>query len=122
MRTLTRFALPDPDTLSPLRAMYSLHEKHVAVLTAALTRLPETWSLERHEGYDGDLTLLLMPQHEETEKLFVNRSADGFHLIANHEDEFRELGCFDAMDDLVACMRKNIVTAMNYRTPAYRVH
>ncbi len=85
--------------------MHSLREKHVVVLAKALSQLPGIWSLERHKSYDGDLTLLLMPQHQERENLVVSREADGFHLIANQDDDYRELGCFGAMDDLVATAR-----------------
>lgn len=112
MSILTRFTLPDPDTLSPLRAMHSLREKHVKTLAMALSRLPGTWSLECHEGYDGDLTLMLMPQHQERENLVVSREADGFHLIANQDDDYRQLGCFGAMDELVATMQSSAVTAL----------
>ena len=108
---MMRFTLPDPDTISPLRAMHSLREKHVLTLAKALSRLPGTWSLERHEGYDGDLTLMLMPQQQESENLVVSREADGFHLIANQEDDYRSLGCFGAMDELVATMRSSAATA-----------
>ena len=107
----TRFALPDPDTLSPLRTLHSLREKHVTVLAKTMSQLPGTWSLERHEGCDGDLTLMLMPQQPDRANLVVSREADGFHLIANQEDDCRELGCFGALDELVATLRANVRTA-----------
>ena len=117
MPAMMRFTLPDPDTLSPLRAMHSLREKHVLTLAQALSRLPGTWSLERHESYDGDLTLMLRPQQQEGENLVVSRRADGFHLIANQED-CRKLGCFGAMDELVATMRSSAATAIKSCGPA----
>ncbi len=119
MPTLMNFMLPDPDTVSSLRAMHSLREKHVRTLTEALSRLPGTWSLECHESYDGDLTLMLMPQHQERASLVVSREADGFHLIANQDDDYRKLGCFGAMDELVATMRSSAVAAMK-REPVGR--
>ena len=106
----TRFALPDLDTLSPLRALHSLREKHVTVLAKTMSQLPGTWSLERHEGCDGDLTLMLMPQQANRANLVVSREADGFHLIANQDDDYRELGRFGAIDELVATLRANVRT------------
>ncbi len=104
----TRFALPDPDTFSPLRTLHSLREKHVRILARVLSQLPGTWSLERHESYDGDLTLMLMPQQADRANLVVSREADGFHLITNQDDDYRKLGCFGTMDELLATVRANV--------------
>ena len=103
-----RRTAPDLDTLSPLRALHSLREKHVRILARTMSQLPGTWCLERHESYDGDLTLMLMPQQPERANLVVSRESDGFHLIANQEDEYRELGCFGAIDELVAGVQANV--------------
>ena len=97
---------------SPLRALYSLREKHVRMLAGTLTQLPGTWSLERHEGCDGDFTLMLMPQQADRANLVVSRDEDGFHLTANQDDDYRELGCFSALDELVATMRANVRAAI----------
>ena len=111
MPTRMKFHLPESSSLTPLRAMHSLREKHVKVLAVALSQLPETWSMERHEGYDGDLTLMLMSQHQERENLVVSHQADGFHLMANQEDHCWKLGCFGALDELVATVQENAVSA-----------
>ena len=70
--------------------------------------MPGTWSLERHEGCDGDLTLMLMPQQADRANLVVRREADGYHLTANQDDNYRELGCFGALDELLATVRANV--------------
>ena len=108
MRTQTQFVVPRPDAPSSLRAMHSLREKHVRTLAGALTQLPGIWSLERHEGCDGDLTLMLMPRQADRANLVVSREADGFHLTANQDDDYRDLGCFGALDDLLAMVRANV--------------
>ena len=102
---------PAPETLSPLRALYSLREQHVTVLARTLSQLPGNWSLERHESYDGDLTLMLMPQHQGRANLVVNRGSDGFHLIANQDDDYLELGRFGAIDELVAGVQASVSTS-----------
>ena len=111
MRTQNQIAVADPDGPSPLRALHSLREKHVRTLARTLTLLPGTWSLERHEGCDGDLTLMLMPHQADRANLVVSREADGFHLTANHGDDYRELGCFSALDELVVTVRANVRAA-----------
>ena len=108
MPTPNRRTTPDLDTRSPLRALHSLRENHVTVLAKTMSQLPGTWSLERHESYDGDLTLMLMPDHQERANLVVSRESDGFHLIANQDDDYCELGRFSAIDELVATVRANV--------------
>ena len=108
MPILNRLMMPDLDARSPLRALHSLREKHVTVLARTMSQLPGSWSLECHESYDGDLTLMLMPQQQGRANLVVNRGSDGFHLIANQDDDYCELGCFGALDDLLATVRANV--------------
>lgn len=95
-----RFIQPDPATSSPLRAVHSLREAHVRSLANDLSRLPGTWTLDRHESYDGDLTVMVT-LHQGRENLVVSHQRDGFHLGANREDSYRELGRFSTMDALV---------------------
>ena len=108
MRTQTQFAVANPDAPRPLRALHSLREKHVRTLAGTLTQLPGIWSLERHEGCDGDLTLMLMPRQADRANLVVSLEADGFHLTANQDDDYRDLGCFGALDELLAMVQANV--------------
>ncbi len=110
MPTSNSFTPMNPDVVSPLRLMHSLREKHARVLVNALSQLPDIWSLERYESYDGDLSLMLTLEHQEDENLFVTRTADGFHLIANHDDDCRELGCVKTIDELEAAVRSEVVS------------
>ncbi len=122
MPTLTSFTPVNSDMPSPLRSMHSLREKHVKVLVNVLSQLPDIWSLERHEGYDGDLSLMLTSEHQEDDNFFVGRRASGFHLIANRDDDCRELGCFDTVDELVATMWSSAVaTTMKNKPGAGRL-
>ncbi len=47
------------DTLSPVRALYSLTSAHVDQIVAGLSSLAPAWSIERHESCDGYLSLLV---------------------------------------------------------------
>ncbi len=70
-----------------------------------LSRSPGIWSLDRHESYDGDLSVMVTPPQGE-EKLVVSHEKDGFHLDANRDDTYRKLGCFSTMDALVVAIRR----------------
>jgi hypothetical protein len=85
----------------PLRAIDSLREHHVASLARAFSPWLATWSLDRHEGYDGDLTLILSSACGAVSLVF-SRSAAGFHAAIMEADAYRALGCFPSLDKLVA--------------------
>jgi hypothetical protein len=110
MASLTKFTMPSADTVSPLRAMHSLRGKHVAGLAKVMAGLP-AWSLECHEGYDGDLTVVLLPQNEGSDALVISRTADGFHLCTSRGDDYRSLGCFGSLEVLAAVAQATIATS-----------
>ena len=103
---------PEADAHSPIRAIHSLHESHVRVLAAALSRLPGMWELERHECYDGNLILMLTLQAQDTQSLVVSRDENGFHLSSSQNDKYRELGCFGTMNEVIATLRASLMTTM----------
>ena len=91
---------------NPLRAFRSLREGHVLELSRITAREQGRWKLERHEGYDGDLTVLITsaePQAGEgCPSLVVHRTQAGFHLAVSRDDDYAKLGCFTSMEELVA--------------------
>jgi len=107
--------MPDPDMLSPLRAMHSLREPHVALLTQTMAGFAGRWTLERHESYDGDLTVLLVPTDPAERAFVISRSAEGFHLSRDHGDEMNSLGVFASFPDLLATLpaRAPLTTTTN---------
>jgi hypothetical protein len=107
---LTNFALSSPDKLSPLRAIHSLREKDVAVFGTMMSRWPKTWSMDRHEGYEGYLTVILTPRDGSSANYVVSRTVDGWHLSANHDDDYQTLGCFGSLEELVAVMWASIAS------------
>jgi hypothetical protein len=77
--------------------MHSLTEKHVA----ALSGLAWAWSLDRHQGYDGDLTSLLGPPGDTGSGFVISRKATLFHLAATTGDAYRQVGAFASLADLL---------------------
>ncbi len=103
----TEFAAP-PDGASPLRGLHSLRHSHVATLSRILEGRDAGWSLTQHESYDGDLSVILMPQYDTDAALVVSRSAAGFHLATNQGDDYQALGCFASLDALMAAMQASL--------------
>ncbi len=93
------------DTASPVRALHSLTERHVTALSEALPHLAGQWVLDRHEGYDGDLTLLLSSPDAPAAHFVISRKASLFHLAATTGDEYRQIGDFAQLSELVPCVQ-----------------
>jgi hypothetical protein len=102
MATLSKLRLPDVDQLSPIRALYSLRPGHLGVLSHLVSRIPGAWSLDRHEGCDGDLTVIVSAQDPNSAIFVISRTKEGFHLGLNEQDEYEKLGSFSSLDELVS--------------------
>ncbi|MFT8246587.1 hypothetical protein [Roseomonas sp. BN140053] len=59
----------DIASLSLIRALHSLTENDAVSLSLGLRDLPGAWSVEQHEGYDGDLVVLLVQEWAADEAL-----------------------------------------------------
>jgi hypothetical protein len=97
--------LPDPAQLSPVRAIYSLRESHITFLAQAVAAASGPWSIARHEGYDGDLMVLMTPPGDGDADYVVSRTRAGFHLAATVEDTYQPIGVFATLAALVRCLR-----------------
>ncbi len=78
-------------------------------LQLVITGISTLWSLERHETYDGDLLVLLMPNDGMRESFGVSRSVKGYHLRTNLGDEFHDVGCFASFDELLGVVKSRAV-------------
>ena len=105
MHDLTKFTMPDCDARSPVRGMNSLTLMHRVFLSKVLVELLGKWSMETHEGYDGDLTLLLLSPCDSAAILVVSRTSGGFHLHANQSDEIQKIGTFVSIESLWEAVR-----------------
>ncbi len=100
----TKFTLPDIDMLSPIRAEHSLRETDVAAFRQGFAESQDAWSLDRHESYDGDLTVMLTPPGEAEATLVVSRDEDGFHLAASQGDDYQDLGSFESVSSIMSVL------------------
>ncbi len=96
----------------PLRAMDSLREHHVAALARAFRPWAGSWSLDRHEGYDGDLTLILSSR-DGAASLVFSRSSAGFHAAIMEGDAYRTLGCFASLAALITAACETLPGSTN---------
>jgi hypothetical protein len=94
----------DPDAFSPVRALHSLREADVDALRQGFAESQEPWSLDRHESYDGDLSVMLTPPGDAAATLVVSRDEDGFHLAASRGDEYQSLGSFGSVTSVVSAV------------------
>ena len=101
----------DIASLSLIRALHSLTESEVVSLSLGLRDLPGAWSVEQHEGYDGDLLVLLVQDWAADEALSfaLHRSAAGLHLSAQHGDEHIGLGTFAALHEVMGVIRARVL-------------
>lgn len=115
-----RFTMPDPDpdTLSPLRALHSLREADIDALRQGFSEDQEEWSFDRHESYDGDLTVIVTPPDEPEAILVVSRDEDGFHLAASRGDEYQNLGSFGSVTSVVSAMSAQTKKAEGAHDPS----
>ena len=66
-------------TLSPLRALGSLTSAQANQIVAGLSSLAGTWGIERHEGCDGHLSLLVTHAAPDP-PLLVERDTRGIRI------------------------------------------
>ena len=90
----------DRSAASPLRALHSLTETQVARLEGALARLPGSWSLDRHEGYDGHLTLLVTAAGDDSTSFSLHRTGQELHLSLWQGDEPTRSGTFLSVEEV----------------------
>ncbi len=68
------------NTLSPVRALRSLTSAQAGQIVAGLSSLAGTWDITRHEGCDGQLSLLLAHTGHDDTTLIVDRDRHGIHV------------------------------------------
>ena len=108
MSLFAAFRMPDPDTLTPLRAIHSLREAHVTQLCRMLPGFSSRWSLDRHEGCDGDLTVILMPNGADDVGFALSRSSIGYNLAMTMGDVYQMLGTFGSLSDVARAVRARL--------------
>ena len=93
-------ATTNSEKANPIRAIHSLRERHVAAIAAAAETLPGDWSIERHEDYEGGLSVLLIPtgDDEAGETFVIYRDGAGIHLGASRWSVYREVGRFGSIE------------------------
>ncbi len=91
---------------SPIRALHSLTAAQAEALEAVVRRLPGRWSAERHEGYDGHLSVLIAPEggDEAGPSLVAHRDAGGLRLDTTRWDGWEAVGRFDTLPSLLEAL------------------
>ena len=98
----------DDTALGTIRSFFSLTERQAAAITAVVLNGSADWVLDRHEGWDGHLMLLITPAEgsDDAPTYTVDRDAAGLHLRVLEHEIYRALGTFSALEDLVAALQR----------------
>jgi hypothetical protein len=93
---------------TPVRALHSLTEAHASAIAVALPTLSGRWSMEFQESYDGNLSLILMPETEDAAAptLAINRDATGLHLDVVHRDMYAAQGHFGDIQGVIEAIKR----------------
>ena len=89
--------------------MRSVRDGHAASVEALVARHPG-WSTKRHDGYDGDLLLMVTPVLGASSSLVLSHDLVGFELGIIRVDEYEKLGCFDKLDQMMVALCRILVT------------
>jgi hypothetical protein len=104
---MTYYARPlmaGPTAAISFPALSSLKAHHLTMAAAALPVLGPGWSLDAEVDYDGDLTLVITADPEQSDaSSFVLYSAGdvGIRLGRVAKDAWESLGCFATIGDTI---------------------
>ena len=106
--------------LPPIPALRSLREGHFLVAEMQADKLVGDWSIEKHRDYDGDLSIVILPQEDDAASaaFCIHRDRMGIHLKACRCDKMEKLGTFDSVTDAMQCVAK--CTCLMQRGSFYR--
>ncbi|HTR17936.1 MAG TPA: hypothetical protein VMI52_13005 [Acetobacteraceae bacterium] len=102
---------PDSDVAGPIRTLHGLRRADIAALSTGLGGLPGVWSVETHQDYEGDLTVLLVPAggDEAGPSFVVYRQAGAFRVAVSRWDAYDPLGAVPVVEAVLpliqACLR-----------------
>jgi hypothetical protein len=92
-------------TPPPIPALRSLLEGHFLVAELQADKLIGEWSVEKHRDYDGDLSIIILPEEDAAAATFcIHRDRTGIHLKASRCDRMETLGTFDSVTDAMQCV------------------
>ena len=92
----------------PVRALHSLTETHARALQRVLRGCSGQWSLERHESYDGNLLLVLLPEADDAAAptLTINRDRTGLYLGVLRKEAYATHGSFGDIKGVIKAIRR----------------
>ncbi|WP_043840426.1 hypothetical protein [Muricoccus aerilatus] len=94
-------------TSARLRAFRSLSDAQARELEAGLASLPGTWEIDRQEGYDGHLTLVITARDAAPELFFaVWRTSTGLQMSTMQADEQISVQAFSSIDAVLLAIRR----------------
>lgn len=86
---------------APIRALRSLRPQQADRVAQAVMAWPGAWSVERHDDYDGYLSMLVSAVSPVPRTFLVAGVADSIELLELRQESLFSLGRFDTVDGMV---------------------
>jgi hypothetical protein len=97
-----------------IRALRSLTQHAFDAVSEAIGGVPGSWTLERHDDYDGYLSLLISPERGSDAPSFLISGQVGLMEVAKfQDDELHTLGQFENLEATTA----ELVRALTLSVP-----
>ncbi|TPG46445.1 hypothetical protein EAH89_24865 [Roseomonas nepalensis] len=97
------------NTTASLRAFHSLSAAQASELELGMSRVPGTWEIDRQEGYDGHLTLVISSADTTCDALFaVWRSGAELQMSTMRGDEQVTVQSFSSVKAVLLAIQSSI--------------
>ena len=90
-----------PVAIRPLR---SLTSSHACVVHQAMDARPVPWRVERHDDYDGYLSIVVSSDDPNAPTFAISGTVDKIELAEMRDDALQAQGSFGSIDDVVAAL------------------
>ena len=85
--------------LVTIRRLRSISPAQADVVAQAVAALPAPWRVERHDDYDGYLSVIVSLDKEDASTFALSGKADRIELCEVRDDELHPRGCFGTIAD-----------------------
>ncbi|GAC1346355.1 MAG: hypothetical protein NVSMB18_28330 [Acetobacteraceae bacterium] len=86
---------------APIRALRSLRPQQADRVAKAVMTWPMAWSVERHDDYDGYLSILVSAVGHGPRTFLISGMVNAIELFELRQEQLFSLGRFEAIDGVI---------------------